>query len=189
MRIIDIEYEDPSLEARAPQALVRGRFESVLDGLGEDDVEFSCTFVSDDRIRELNRQWRGKDESTDILSFVQSDVPGDCADVVWPAGFGDETSEYDENPEYDASCEGCEDMEPESAPDGAAPRARLLGDMVISLDSLKRNADYFSVSEDEELYRLLIHGVLHLLGEDHSTNEPSEPMLKKQEQLLIQLLG
>jgi probable rRNA maturation factor len=67
--------------------------------------------------------------------------------------------------------------------------ARLLGDMVISLDALQRNAQYFTVSTDEELYRLLIHGVLHLLGGDHETNDASEPMLIEQEALLSRLGG
>jgi probable rRNA maturation factor len=65
----------------------------------------------------------------------------------------------------------------------------VLGDMVISLDTLKRNALSFSVEEEEELTRLLIHGLLHLLGEDHESNEVQEPMLVKQEQLLHQVRG
>jgi probable rRNA maturation factor len=58
------------------------------------------------------------------------------------------------------------------------------GDLVISLDALKENARYFKVSEDEELRRLLIHGILHLSGEDHRTNDSEEPMIKTQEKLL-----
>lgn len=192
MHVIDIGYDDPSFESRAPQTLVRRRLESILEGLDQDDVEFSCTFVSDDRIRELNRQWRGKDESTDILSFVQSDMPDECPDVVWPMGFGEMDGEFDEDAPDAQGDEDEADREAdgyEVEPDLGLDQPRMLGDMVISLDSLKRNADYFSVSEDEELYRLLIHGVLHLLGEDHATNDPSEPMLQRQERLLIQLRG
>ncbi len=67
---------------------------------------------------------------------------------------------------------------------------RVLGDVVISLGSMRENAKAFGVSEDEELFRLLIHGVLHLLGENHETNDvEKEPMLQKQESLLIQLGG
>ena len=63
-----------------------------------------------------------------------------------------------------------------------------LGDIFISLESMHRNADAFSVSDDEELHRLLIHGVLHLLGYDHSTNDFStEPMLIKQEGMMKEL--
>ena len=56
-------------------------------------------------------------------------------------------------------------------------------------EDMKRNADTFNVSEDEELYRLLIHGTLHLLGGDHKTNDPTEPMLMRQEEILKRLGG
>ncbi|HOX92511.1 MAG TPA: rRNA maturation RNase YbeY, partial [Spirochaetales bacterium] len=65
----------------------------------------------------------------------------------------------------------------------------LAGDIVISLDALARNAQDFSVSVDEELRRLVIHGILHLSGMDHASNDPSEPMLLRQESLLAQLAG
>jgi probable rRNA maturation factor len=63
----------------------------------------------------------------------------------------------------------------------------LPGDIVISLDTLKENAYYFNTSEDEELRRLLIHGILHLDGMDHETNEALEPMLILQENILKKL--
>jgi probable rRNA maturation factor len=65
----------------------------------------------------------------------------------------------------------------------------LPGDVVISLESLAENAEYFHVSQDEELRRLLIHGILHLDGYDHDTNDRTEPMLQLQERLLVQLAG
>jgi probable rRNA maturation factor len=68
-------------------------------------------------------------------------------------------------------------------------RRWLPGDIVISLDALEENARYFKVSPDEELRRLLIHGILHLDGMDHQDNNPGNPMLKKQEALLARLSG
>jgi probable rRNA maturation factor len=65
----------------------------------------------------------------------------------------------------------------------------LPGDIVISLDALAENAEYFSVSPDEELRRLLIHGILHLDGLDHQGNEPGQPMLRLQEKILTELSG
>ncbi len=64
----------------------------------------------------------------------------------------------------------------------------ILGDMIISLDTLKRNAKYFNVTEYEELHRLLIHGILHLSGMDHVTNDSYETMLLLQEKMLKNLL-
>jgi len=63
----------------------------------------------------------------------------------------------------------------------------LPGDIVISLDSLRENAKFFNISEDEELRRLLIHGILHLDGMDHKTNDKQEPMLAFQEKILNKL--
>lgn len=63
----------------------------------------------------------------------------------------------------------------------------LPGDIIISLDTLFENAKYFQVSPDEELRRLLIHGILHLSGMDHATNADIEPMLQLQEKLIAEL--
>jgi probable rRNA maturation factor len=60
----------------------------------------------------------------------------------------------------------------------------LPGDIVISLETLEENSRYFEVSMDEELRRVIIHGILHLNGMDHETNGKSEPMLILQEGLL-----
>lgn len=60
-----------------------------------------------------------------------------------------------------------------------------LGDVFISIDSMHRNALEFGVSDEEELKRLLLHGLLHLRGMDHKTNDfTTEPMLIEQERIL-----
>jgi probable rRNA maturation factor len=71
------------------------------------------------------------------------------------------------------------------------PGARKIrgGDIVISLDTLAENALLFGVPVDEELRRLLIHGILHLDGMDHASNEKTEPMLSLQEEMLDNLAG
>ena len=64
------------------------------------------------------------------------------------------------------------------------------GDIVISLETLPKNSSYFEVSEDEELKRLLVHGLLHLNGYDHGEEhiekgrEPECEMLKIQKKLM-----
>ena len=64
------------------------------------------------------------------------------------------------------------------------------GDIALSLETLPKNADYFKVSENEELKRLLIHGVLHLNGYDHGEAHiepgvaPTDEMLVLQEKIL-----
>lgn len=158
---IDVSYEDVQYAEQAPSQMVVEHLEKVLTMLGQPSCECSVSFVSDDTIQDLNRTYRDKDEPTDILSFVQEE---DVEDFSWP--------------EVQVGLI-----------DGPPEEIRVLGDMVISLDTLKRNALSFSVEPDEELFRLLIHGLLHLLGEDHSSNDADEPMLIKQEKLLHQLRG
>ncbi|MDR1444685.1 MAG: rRNA maturation RNase YbeY [Treponema sp.] len=77
-----------------------------------------------------------------------------------------------------------------SPPPGSPGKRRgyyAAGDIAISLDTLVKNAEYFGIPADEELRRLLIHGILHLTGMDHRTNEESEPMLLLQEKILTNL--
>jgi probable rRNA maturation factor len=85
----------------------------------------------------------------------------------------------------------------ETLEDAEAGRRYLPGDIVISLETLAENARYFRVSEDEELRRLLVHGILHLDGLDHegklnpgvSPEEMPEAMLALQERILSELSG
>jgi probable rRNA maturation factor len=76
-----------------------------------------------------------------------------------------------------------------SVPVEGGEKIYIAGDVVISIPALRRNAAEFGVSEDEELRRLIIHGILHLAGLDHEGNAPDQPMLELQERLLRQIKG
>jgi probable rRNA maturation factor len=117
---------------------------AVLSRLGKTGWDLSILICDDPFIRGLNRQYRDKDEPTDVLSFEQGDSYRD--------------------------------------PEGS--ERFLAGDIVISLDALSRNATEFGISRDEELRRLITHGILHLAGMDHEDNDPSRPMLLLQEEIL-----
>lgn len=77
---------------------------------------------------------------------------------------------------------------PRSEPPEAGKRIPV-GDIVISLDMVDANAENYGVTKDEELKRLLIHGLLHLAGRDHATDGAEEPMLEEQEKILARLRG
>ena len=62
----------------------------------------------------------------------------------------------------------------------------VCGDIAVSLDTLARNAARFGTSENEEMKRLLVHGLLHLAGMDHGRGK-SGKMLALQERLLLGL--
>lgn len=70
---------------------------------------------------------------------------------------------------------------------------KTVGDIVISLETLPVNAEYFDENKNSELKRLLVHGILHLNGFDHGEEHieagvtPECEMLKIQEDLLLKL--
>ena len=139
-----VEPEDFAL-----MEFVRKNLDSFLSYFNE-TRDFSVTFVSDEEIRNLNREYRNIDLPTDILTFRLADGEDD-----FPAPEG-------------------EDEE--------------MGDIFISLESMKRNASEFGVGENDELRRLLLHGLMHLRGWDHKTNDFNlEPMLIEQERILREI--
>ena len=70
--------------------------------------------------------------------------------------------------------------------DEAAETGLVNGDLALCLDALRRNARRFAVTEDQELKRLLVHGLLHLAGMDHGRGK-GPTMLALQERLLADL--
>jgi probable rRNA maturation factor len=92
--------------------------------------EVNVIITSNERIRNLNREFRGKDETTDVLSFP--------------------------------------------AAKSAASRNRkhcIAGDIAVSAEIARDNAESLSHSLDEEFRILLLHGLLHLAGYDHETDK------------------
>lgn len=113
--------------------------ERLLDEIGEGDSGVSLSFVRDPAMRELNRVHRGKDAPTDVLSFPMFGREAfDHGGRTRPRGVG--------------------------RPNGPE---RLLGDLVVSVDTALRQAAAYHASLEREVERLLIHGVLHLAGHDH----------------------
>lgn len=108
-------------------------------------AEISVTFVDDAAIHDLNREHRGVDRPTDVLSFPQFEPD--------------------------------EELPPEPLP-------YPLGDIVVSLDTARRQADEYGHGFDRELAFLLAHGLLHLLGHDHMTPDEEAEMRARQRALL-----
>jgi probable rRNA maturation factor len=117
----------------------------LLAAAGEPSSSLSLTLVDDAAIRGLNREHRGKDKATDVLSFP-----------------------------IHASHEWAEPV---------APPEKLLGDVVISIETARRQASDYDASLQEELYRLLIHGILHVLGHDHERADERRVMVAAERRL------
>lgn len=119
--------------------------EQALKTLGiEDDVEVSCVLVDDERIHEINREYRHIDRSTDVISFAMEDN-----DQFYVDGM-----------------------------------PRTLGDIFISVDHAKKQAEEYGHSLRREMCFLFTHGILHLLGYDHMTDEQEKEMFGLQDEIL-----
>ncbi len=114
-------------------------------------AEISVTFVNNEQIHELNRQYRDKDMPTDVLSF--------------PMG---ENGEYDVN--HDTG-------------------AKILGDIVISMEKAVEQAQRYGHSLEREVGYLTAHSMLHLLGYDHETSGLDRVRMREKEEQVMSQLG
>lgn len=89
---------------------------------------FSVAFVSDRRMNQLNELFRGRDATTDVLSFPHE-------------------------------------------PDDFDPDKNNLGDIVISAEQAQKQAAENGLSLETEIKQLILHGLLHLCGYDHETDD------------------
>ena len=136
----------------------------VLDEEGVLGAEVAVTFVGERRMRDLNREHRGKDEVTDVLSFPLEDwEPFDP-----PAGGAGAAEE--------ARAVAAASLAPdlgevaEAALSGTAGPPLLLGDIVICARRALDQARTDDLPPSLEVAVLLAHGALHLLGYDHETD-------------------
>jgi probable rRNA maturation factor len=93
----------------------------ALDAMGKSEHSATIAFVSDKRIQELNRQFRGIDKATDVLSFP-------------------------------------------------AEEELNLGDVAVSVETAATQARENGLTLDHEIAQLILHGLLHLCGYDHETD-------------------
>ncbi len=119
----------------------------ILRHLGLEKSELSIVFCDNAFIRNLNQQWRQKDQPTDVLSF-----PG-----AEPAEIGRHR------------------RDPEGSP-------LVLGDVVISLDVVHERVG--EEGEMQEIARLLVHGIVHLIGHDHINDDDAERMETIEQEIL-----
>lgn len=62
--------------------------------------------------------------------------------------------------------------------------SRVSGDIMVSIDRVRENAGKFEVTFEEELHRVMVHGILHLCGYKDKSKEQSELMRKKENSAL-----
>lgn len=122
------------------------------------ECEVNITITDNDEIHEINRETRGIDKETDVLSFP-------CLEYSAPSDFTISDSEL-------ASY-----IDPET-------EMIVLGDIVLSFDRIVEQAKDFGHSVLREYAFLIVHSMLHLCGYDHMTEQDAVLMEKKQEDIM-----
>ena len=146
---IDQQFEselDPTWLATVARA---GLMAAEIDG----EAEVSLLITDDDTVSHLNAEYRGLDETTDVLSFSTEHAGH------WE-GEGDE-------PGWQAP--ECEFILPPGLP-------RPLGEIIVSWPQAQRQAGDHGVEASDELAHLIVHGALHLVGHDHVEREETIQM-------------
>ena len=128
-------------DALVDTASLTTAMDRTLASLLQADGEVLLRLVDVDEIQQLNRDYRGKDQPTNVLSFP-SDLPPEIEEAI-------------------------------------------LGDVVICLEVVRKEALEQDKSFEDHLLHMAIHGTLHLLGYDHMEEDEAETM----ESLEIKLLA
>lgn len=135
--------EEWPVAARIRPALERAASAAAATAERAVEGEIGVSFVSEGVIRELNRRYLGRAESTDVIAFQLGEAE------------------------------------------------ELLGDIYVAPEVAARTAGELDIPEEEELVRLVVHGVLHVLGHDHPEGKDryGSPMFRLQEELVGRLTG
>ena len=160
--ILEIEDERSLLDAEALLLLQRCADSAKAAEGVKVPLGVYVRIVDDEAIREINRVQRGKNMSTDVLSFPTVNYPagktaGACKKRL--------LAEYD--PEMGAS---------------------VIGDIIISMDHVRAQAQEYGHSERRESGYLLTHGLFHLMGYDHMT-DTDKPVMRAMEEKALASIG
>jgi probable rRNA maturation factor len=153
---IVVQVDEPYIADVDAADLARVIF-ATLTAEGQPDGEATLVVTSDEAVAELNRQYRGVEGPTDVLSFP--------------------TREPTPLPS----------TEPRTSFVSAPEMAAYLGDIAIALPYTRRQADELGRSLADELRLLAVHGTLHLLGYDHAEPEEEAAMWARQDAILARL--
>ena len=117
------------------------------------------SFVSGEEIKKINNEQRGIDKVTDVLSFPMLDgIRGKSVKIAdFPLDYDEELG------------------------------AIFMGSIVICLKRAKEQAEEYGHSEKREINYLLVHGILHLFGYDHMTDEDKAQMRDLEEKIMAKL--
>ena len=126
---------------------------------GKDNKEMAVTFVTNERSHELNLEYRDTDRPTDVISLEYKPESS--------LSFSEE--DLEENPEL---AEMLDEFD------------AYIGELFISVDKAREQAEEYGHSFEREMGFLAVHGFLHINGYDHCTPEEEKEMFTLQEEIL-----
>lgn len=145
---MNIQIENKQTKIKIQRRKIRSTVRTLLNIMDCADKELSISFVDDNTIQQLNKNYLKRDNSTNVLSFSLQE-----------GKFGNI------NP-------------------------NILGDIIISAETAQRDAAVGDLSLSEEIYFLIIHGLLHLLGYNHeNTTKAQTTKMRVKEKELFKILN
>ena len=145
------EFDEPEL--------IRLVTEATMESLScPYEVSVSVSVVTEEEIRRLNREYRGIDRETDVLSFPMN--------------------EFDREGIFSGACfEASMTTDPETD-------ELMLGDVILCADRVRSQAEEYGHPEKREYAFLVVHSLLHLCGFDHEEEGERISMEEKQREIL-----
>jgi probable rRNA maturation factor len=156
---IDIIVNDEYQGQVSPEYLEKVALATINHVHEVANFQLGIVITGDEEMQELNHRYRGVDATTDVLSFAMQDE----------------------------SSEGSEDDEAIAQFPLMANGIEQLGEVVISLPQASKQAEVCGHRLSKEITILVIHGVLHLLGFDHETDDEAEIMEKYEAEILASM--
>jgi len=151
---IDITIDHP-LDATIPPTLLEALARAALAHQQAPDGIVSLVITDDDTVQDLNREYRGVDQPTDVLSFG-------LGGLAKQAGGPEEEISF-------------------IVPDGLPLE---IGEVIISYPYAARTAAASGRPPRDEVALLTVHGVLHLLGHDHLDDDEGKSMRTAEAEIL-----
>ena len=164
--VVRVTRHAASFCALTPKDL-RGMLQALRESAGYASWDVGCWVASNRTMASLNHRYRGKGGPTDVLSFSPHQLAA-------PEAFGPLGVKVDRG-----SCA-------EEAP-AAEAAARDLGDIIIASEYVRAACARAALDERAHYEELLCHGLVHLLGYDHETEEQHAAMSEMEEGLLRML--
>jgi rRNA maturation RNase YbeY len=153
---------------------------AILASVRTGEAELSLVLVSDRRMRALNRRYRKKDRATDVLAFPMQRSPLTLALSLQGRGK-EKISSPPSGERIKVRGHFLGNSQPHQPP-------VLIGDVVISMPTAKRQAAEHGHGLYEEMSRLLVHGVLHLLGYDHERGPREAARMARKERTILRAI-